>query len=346
MSRKILITGCAGLLGSNLSHWILQNTDDIIIGVDNLSGGYIENISKESDRFYFHKINIESDELDKIFKLHKPDYVFHAAAYAAECLSPFIRKYNVINNMLATSSVINNCINYNVKRLVFTSTMAVYGEGDKNPPFDEKLVPCPIDSYGIAKYACEMDIKVAGEQHGLDWCIIRPHNLYGTYQAYNDRYRNVLGIWMYKYLNGLPLTIFGDGKQTRAFSYIDDSLPCFYYALINDKCSKEIINLGGIHESTILNATNILVDVFNETGNEYGTPEIIHTDKRHEVFLAYPTYQKSIDLLGFEHKIDLKEGLTKMWNWVKSDYKIHKRKQLTFDAYEVETGIYSFWKNK
>ena len=128
------------------------------------------------------------------------------AAYAAEGLNPFIRKFNYENNLLATANIINECINNNVKRLVFTSTMAVYGYGDNNPPFGEEVVPAPIDPYGIAKYGCELDIQVAGDQHGLDWCIIRPHNVYGINQNLWDKYRNVLGIWMYQKINNIPMT--------------------------------------------------------------------------------------------------------------------------------------------
>ena len=158
----------------------------------------------------FYNEDIAND-ISFIFEKHKPDYVFHMAAYAAEGLSPFIRKYNYTNNLLATAEIVNNCIKYNTKRLVFTSTLAVYGNG--KVPFDESALLMPIDPYGVAKYGCEMDIQIAGEQHGLDWCIIRPHNVYGIKQNIWDKYRNLLGIWMYQNLNDQPLTIFGDGEQ-------------------------------------------------------------------------------------------------------------------------------------
>jgi len=346
--RKVIITGSSGLVGSNLIHWILENTNDMIVGCDNLSGGYVFNMPEESNRFKFYKVDIESDEFADIFKKEKPTHCIHAAAYAAEGLSPFIRKYNVKNNILATSNVINECINNGVKRLLFLSSMATYGDSNGlKPPFGEDSHnTTPIDPYGLAKLYCENDIKIAGEQHGLDWTIIRPHNLFGERQAYNDKFRNVLGIWMYQYLQGNPMTIFGDGEQKRAFSYIDDSLPCFYKALVQENCSKQIINLGGIKEYTINEAAKTLIDVFGEDGYPFGIPELIHVEKRHEVKDAYPTYQKSVDFLGFEHKTDLKDGLRKMWKWVKEDYKINKRKQLTFDKFEVEKGVYSQWKVK
>jgi len=212
---KVLITGVAGLLGSRLSDWLIENTEYDIIGIDNLSGGYIENVNKEIDLYKFDLA--DGNNVEKLFGEVRPDLVYHFAAYAAEGLSPFMRAYNYKNNLISTAKVTNACINNHVSRLVFTSSMAVYGHGwEGKRPFDESDPPSPIDPYGIAKMACEMDIQVAGEQHGLDWCIIRPHNVYGEKQNIWDKYRNVLGIWMYQHLNNEPMSIFGDGEQKRA----------------------------------------------------------------------------------------------------------------------------------
>jgi len=234
---NVLITGVAGLIGSNLADWILKHRPDVdVIGIDDLSGGYKSNVD---EKVKFYQRNLISDDVSDIFEKYKITYVFHLAAYAAEGLSPFMRKYNYLNNTVATANIINNCITYNIERLIFSSTMAVYGhtgmgsrKGDLQRSFSEDQTPEPIDPYGIAKYACEMDIHVAQKQHGLDYCIIRPHNVYGKKQNIWDRYRNVLGIWMYQYLHGESLSIFGDGEQKRAFSYIDDSLPCLWTAAV------------------------------------------------------------------------------------------------------------------
>jgi len=248
MTRKILITGVGGLLGSRLADWILAtqpNTE--VIGIDDFSGGYIDNVNPNVK---LYTLDLGKESAESVFVQHQPDIVYHFAAYAAEALSPFIRQYNYVNNLLATAGIVNNCIKYGVKRLVFTSSMGVYGFGANNPPFHEDMVRAPIDPYGIAKAACEQDIEVAGVQHGLDWCIIRPHNVYGANQNIWDSYRNVLGIWMYKHLTGQPLTIFGDGNQVRAFSCIDDSLEPLWRAGTDPKASKQIINLGGINWKT------------------------------------------------------------------------------------------------
>lgn len=329
-NTKILITGVAGLLGSRMSDWLIKNKPNVeIIGIDDLSGGYVENIPNEVT---FYKMDLKNKEIKNIFESHKPDYVFHFAAYAAEGLSPFIRTYNYENNLVATANLINECIRYGIKRLVFTSTLAVYGHG--NPPFDEEHQPAPIDPYGIAKYACEQDIQVAGEQHDLDWCIIRPHNVYGNKQNIWDKYRNVLGIWMYQYMNGLPMTIFGDGEQKRAFSFIDDCLEPLWKSAVDDRASKQIINLGSSIFYTINEANLILREVI-------GDGDLIYKEGRHEVKNAHPTWSKSMKLLDYKDTTNLKDGLKIMWEWAKNQ---PKRNQFVWSEYELDKGIYSFWK--
>jgi UDP-glucose 4-epimerase len=330
---KVLITGVAGLLGSRLSDYIVENHPDVhIVGIDDMSGGYKENVNSKVELW---EMNLVNGNVGECFERHQFDYVYHFAAYAAEGLSPFIRTYNYQNNLVATSRIITECIKHNVKRLVFTSTLAVYGHQDGNM-FDEIQVPKPIDPYGVAKYGCEMDIQIAGEQHGLDWCIIRPHNVYGVKQNVWDKYRNVLGIWMYQHTINEPMTIFGDGTQTRAFSYIDDSLEPLWKASQDKRASKEIINLGGIKEYSINEANEILREVV-------GGGTVKYFEGRHEVKHSIPTWQKSIDLLDFEHKTDLKEGLTKMWEWVQTQ---PVRERFVWPFYELDKGIYSFWKTK
>lgn len=333
MNKSILITGVAGLLGSRLADWIIENYPSYkVVGIDDLSGGYKENINPKVDFLEFNLIN-PNHNLDLCFEENQFDYVFHFAAYAAEGLSPFIRQYNYDNNLKATARIVNQCIKYNVKRLVFTSTLAVYGHG-YGGVFDENQIPKPIDPYGVAKYACEMDIQIAGEQHGLDWCIIRPHNVYGIKQNIWDKYRNVLGIWMYQSLNNQPMTIFGDGLQTRAFSYIDDILEPLWNSAILETASKQIINLGGIEEHSILESCNLMSKI---TGNN----NMLHLEARHEVKNSIPTWKKSEEILNFSHKTSLEDGLIKMWDWAKQQ---PNRERFVWPFYELDKGIYSFWK--
>ena len=329
---NILITGVAGLLGSRLADWLLDNVECNIIGIDDLSGGYAENVD---NRIKFYQINlVNCNKLEHVFEKHKPDYVFHFAAYAAEGLSPFIRQFNYENNLIATTRLINQSIKHNIKRFVFTSTMAVYGINQ--PPFVESYQPAPIDPYGVAKYACEMDIHIAGDQHGLDWCIFRPHNVYGAKQNIWDKYRNVLGIWMYQYMNNMPLTIYGDGKQTRAFSYIDDCVPYFWKGAIEPTASKQIFNIGGDDHITINDACDMLIEVM-------GGGSKIYLEERHEVKDAWVSHDKIKKIMNFKNSTNLREGLSKMWEWAQSQ---PNRKRKMWSSYELDKGIYNFWKVK
>jgi UDP-glucose 4-epimerase len=334
MNNKILITGVAGLLGSRLADWIINNTSYEVIGIDDLSGGYESNIPQGVKLYKFDLKDLK--KLNEVFEQENPSIVYHFAAYAAEGLSPFIRKFNYENNLISSTNLITCSIKYNIKRFVFASSMSVYGNKYK-PPFDESLQQCPIDPYGIAKFSVEQDLKVAYEQHGLNYTIVRPHNFYGRNQNIWDKYRNVLGIWMYQIMNDMPPTIFGDGEQVRAFSYVDDSIIPFWNASQRDECIDEIINLGGIKEYTINEACTTLLKVTNSDLK----PKYL--EGRHEAKHAWSTWDKSVELLDFQHKIDLEEGLTKMWKWAQTQ---PMRKRFFWGEYELEKGIYDFWKSE
>lgn len=331
----ILITGVAGLIGSRLASYILDNyPDTTVVGIDNLKGGYEDHVDPR-EKFYCLSLDEELHALDNIFAKYQFDYVFHLAAYAAEGLSPFIRNFNYRNNILSTVNIINCCINYNVKRLVYTSSMSVYGHGIKEGvPFDEETPLAPIDPYGISKYACELDIKVAGIQHGLDWCIIRPHNVFGVNQNIWDPYRNVLGIWMNKILHDDYILIYGDGNQIRAFTFIDNILPCLFKAAIEPNCSKEIINLGGIEFRTLNDACITLCHLT-------GYDKVKYAEARLEAKWAVPSYEKSVKLLDYKDSIDFETGLKIMWEWAKNE---PDRGQVKWDSYEISRGLYSYWK--
>jgi len=327
---NVLITGVAGLIGARMADWVIANIpNSTVVGIDDLSGGYMDNVNEE---VIFYNRNLVLDDISDIFDKHEINLVYHFAAYAAEGLSPFIRTYNYQNNLVSTANIVNNCINYDVDRIVFTSSMAVYGIG--NPPFVETADLNPIDPYGVAKYSCEMDIQIAGEQHGLDWCIIRPHNVYGIKQNIWDKYRNVLGIWMNQYLKGEPMTIFGDGEQTRAFSFIDDCLEPFWKAGVNENTSKQIINLGGTVEYSINEANKLLLEIIGDGETKY-------LEGRHEVKVAHPTWEKSVRLLDYKDSTSLRDGLKIMWEWAKGQ---PRRDTFAWDKYEVDKGIYKFWK--
>jgi UDP-glucose 4-epimerase len=333
MSKKVLVTGCAGMIGSNLVHYLLEKTNWDIFGMDDLSGGYLDNVA-DHERYTFGKYDVSRDDLRPVFRALKPDIVYHAAAYAAEGLSPFIRKFNYHNNVVGTANIINNCIEYNAK-LVFFSSIAVYGHGRQKPPFRETHVPAPIDPYGIAKYACELDIQAAGKQHGLRYVIVRPFNVYGERQNIWDRYRNVFGIWMYNSLNGLPITIFGDGTQTRNFTYVKDILPALYTLGNREQYNGSIYNLGAPASYSIADAAQIFSSIV-------GGCEVEFLPERHEVMDVWPDVTKCQHLL--DGPTSLAEGLMKMWKWAKQQPP-RERKDLS-DQYEITKGMYKTWERE
>ena len=330
-SQKVLITGVAGLLGCHYSRYLISK-GYTVSGIDNLSGGYKENLSKDLKNFYPIDL-VDQEQVSKIFKKEKPDYVVHFAAYAAEGLSPFIKNFNYQNNVISYTNVINGCLNNDVKKIIFTSSMSVYGHG--NPPFKEDQQQAPIDSYGIAKYSVEQDLKCTWEQFGQPYTIIRPHNIVGVYQNIHDRYRNVIGIFMRRIINKEPILIYGDGLQQRAFSdvqyYMEPFEKLFY--LYNN----EIFNLGADKHYSILEAATILKEIAEERGFK---PTIEHRDPRHEVKVAYCNHDKAKKLLNFVDKTDLKSLLAGMFDWALTQ----PNRKIKNMKYEHTRNLYSYWK--
>ena len=329
---KVFVTGCAGLLGANYARHLLQNGHEVI-GIDDLSGGYKAFVPK-GEKFSFVKLNLERrKKLVDLFEEHKPDLLFHFAAYAAEGLSPFIRNYNYRNNLICSAILINECIKQNTK-VVFTSSMAVYGE--QEPPFTEDKRPQPIDPYGIAKYAVECDLKLAHEQFGLRYNIVRPHNVLGIYQNIWDRYRNVIGIFIRKTLNGIPILVYGDGEQTRAFSDIKYYMEPFDRLLT--EYDGETFNIGADKHFTL----NEVAEAVQKVGKKYGYEvPIEHGEPRHEVKHAYCDHTKAKSMLQFSDGTNLEELIESMFVWA---MKQPNRKVKTME-YEVTKDIYDYWRN-
>ena len=329
---KVLITGVAGLLGANFSKYLLNKGYEII-GIDDLSGGFRSSVD---DKVKFYEFNLkDSAKIKKVFEKHRPEYVYHFAAYAAEGLSPFIRNYNYTNNILCSVNIINACVEYSIKKLIFTSSMAVYGEG--HPPYEEDQSLSPDDPSGIAKYAIELDLKLAYKQFGLDYSVVRPHNVVGIYQNIWDRYRNVIGIWIRQILNNESMSIFGDGTQIRAFSDISFYMRPFEKLMFEH--SLETFNIGADKEYTINEASSILQEVANEFGHEASR---VYLEKRNEVHTAYCNHTKAKNMLNFEDKTDLKETMRIMFKWALEQ----PSREVKFLEYEIEKGIYNFWKKK
>ena len=329
---KIFVTGCAGLLGANYTRHLLANGHEVI-GIDDLSGGYKAFVTK-GENFSFVKLNLERrKKIVELFEEHKPEVLVHFAAYAAEGLSPFIRNFNYRNNLICSANLINECIKHDTK-FIFTSSMAVYGE--QEPPFTEDKRPQPIDPYGIAKYAVECDLKLAHEQFGLRYNIVRPHNVLGIYQNIWDKYRNVIGIFIRKTLNGQPILVYGDGEQTRAFSDIKYYMEPFDRLLTEH--DGETFNIGADKHFTL----NEVADAVQKVGKKYGYEvPIEHGEPRHEVKHAYCDHTKAKSMLQFIDGTNLEELIESMFVWA---MKQPNRKVKTME-YEVTKDIYDYWRN-
>ena len=333
--NSVIITGCAGLLGSHFSRHLL-NKGYRVVGMDNLSGGY-KDFLPDHENFEFQELYLESNpkRINETFRREEPLTCYHFAAYAAEGLSPFIRHFNYTNNVLASISIVNACINSDCK-LVFTSSMAVYG--NQIPPFTEEMAPVPIDPYGIAKYTVEMDIRQAKHQFGLRYNIIRPHNVLGIYQNIWDRYRNVIGIFIRRVLDREPMLIYGDGEQTRAFSDIKYYMEPFE-KLIDDTYNGHTFNIGADKNWTINEVARVVGEVASKYGHKATTENV---EARHEAKHAYCDHAKAKDPKGlnFTDHTDLEKLIDEMFGWALRQ----PRRKMKSMEYEVKKGIYDYWK--
>ena len=327
---RSLVTGGAGFLGAHCSHALLERGHEVVV-MDDLSGGFEDNVPDGAE---FVRGSVTDHELvGELFERRRGfDYVFHLAAYAAEGLSHFIRRFNYHNNVLGSVAVINEAVRHEVKCFVFTSSIAVYGSLE--PPMTEDMTPEPEDPYGVAKLAVELDLRAAHRQFGLDYIVFRPHNVFGEYQNIGDRYRNVVGIFMNQLMRGEPLTIFGDGEQTRAFSYVDDVAPYIATAITNPAAYNEVFNVGADTHYSVNSLAQAVMDAMQMEG------EIRHLPARMEATHAFSDHSKARRVLSMKPSVPLEEGLAKMASWAKT---VGARKGQRFDGIEVEKGLPPVW---
>src|SRR5882724_9049722 len=282
MNSQVLVTGAAGFIGSHICRHLLKAGHQVI-GLDDLSGGFHDYVP---DGIKFVEGSVTDTALvKKLFTENKFDYVFHLAAYAAEGLSHFIKHFNYTNNLLGSINLINASVNHGVKCFVFTSSIAVYGKNQL--PMTEDATPQPEDPYGISKYAVELDLQSAHEMFGLNYVIFRPHNVYGEFQNIGDRYRNVIGIFMNQLMQGKPLTLFGDGNQTRAFSYINDVAPYIARSVDVPAAYNEVFNIGADKEYTVNELARVIMNEMGVQG------ELRYLPARNEVVNAYSDHSKA-----------------------------------------------------
>lgn len=325
-----LVTGGAGFIGSHVAEELLLRNHRVIV-IDDLSGGSEQNLPGGVE---FIKGSITDHTLiAEIFDNNNIDYVYHLAAYAAEGLSHFIKRFNYQNNLIGSVNLINEAVKNNVKCFVFTSSIAVYG--DQTSPMHEQMIPMPEDPYGIAKYAVELELQVSKKMFGLDYVIFRPHNVYGERQNISDKYRNVVGIFINQLMKGEPLSIFGDGSQTRAFSYVGDIAPVIAQSAERPELFGEAFNIGADDQISVKDLAELVMEVMSVNR------EIKYLEARNEVQHAYASHDKIKKYYDQMESTSLKAGLTKMADWAKSTSHLPTKK---FEPLEITKNLPPFWK--
>ncbi|TDI57386.1 MAG: NAD-dependent epimerase/dehydratase family protein [Acidobacteria bacterium] len=327
-TKTSLVTGVAGFLGSHVARHLIHGGHRVV-GIDDLSGGFIENVPEGVD---FRPGSINDDTFVRGTFSEGIDYVFHLAAYAAEGLSHYIRVFNYTNNVIGSMNLVNAAIRNSVRRFVFTSSIAVYGAGQL--PMKEGMEPSPEDPYGIAKYAVELDLRAAREQFGLDFTVFRPHNVYGENQNIGDRYRNVVGIFMNQIMHDEPMTVFGDGTQTRAFSYVDDVAPVLADSINHESASGRTFNVGADTPYSVLRLASVVAQTM---GVE---PKIQHLPARKEVEHAFSDHTASKEVFGARETVPLEVGISRMAKWAK---RVGPRQSNPFTGIEVRKNFPMGW---
>lgn len=326
---RSLVTGGAGFIGSHVAAECLAMGHEVVV-LDDLSGGFEDHVP---DGALFVRGSITDAHLvSRLFNEHRFDHVYHLAAYAAEGLSHFIRRFNYTNNVVGSMNLVNEAVRHEVRCFVFTSSIAVYGAAE--PPMDEAMAPRPEDPYGIAKYAVEMDLRAAHEMFDLPYVIFRPHNVYGENQNIGDRYRNVIGIFMNQIMMGRPLTVFGDGEQTRAFSYIGDVAPPIAKSVEVPAAYGQVFNIGADTPYSVNDLARVVSEAF---GVE---PNVAHLPPRNEVVDAYASHERAARLLGAEARTSLDEGIARMAAWARQ---VGARRGQPFGEIEIHRALPSIW---
>lgn len=310
---KILVTGSAGFMGSHLYDRLFSAGYDVY-GIDDLSGGFMRNVSRPE---FFNQLDLrDRGATEEYIKRLKPSIIFHLAADATEGRSQFTPFSAIDRNMVAYTNLIVPAIKNGLKKMILTSSMSVYGK--QQAPFNENMVPRPEDIYGISKAAMETMTEVMAKVYGFKYVVIRPHNVYGPRQNLSDPYRNVVAIFINCLLHGKNFYIYGDGRQKRAFSHVDDVIPAMIKAAFSKEAQNQIINIGSDEVVQLRDlAKTVLGEFF---GNKKIPAEFLPKhmpDRPQEVKYAYCIHTRARNLLGFKPKKTLGVGIGEMISWAR-----------------------------
>ena len=303
---KIFITGIAGFLGSHLADRMIA-LGHTVTGNDTLIGGYIDNVPKQAEFYHIDCCDIEA--MTKA--MQGSDIVYHCAATAHEGLSIFSPNFITRNIFQASVSTISAAIQNKVKRFVYCSSMARYG--NQEYPFKETQTPNPVDPYAIAKVAGEDVLRCLAELNNMEWIIAVPHNIVGPRQRYDDPFRNVMSIMINRVLQNKPPIIYGDGSQMRCFSFIDDCIFCLEKLAFDQNIKNDIFNIGPDEEFiTINNLANIIIQELNFDGES-----TYIADRPNEVKYATCDATKARTQLGYTTSMTLIDGIRSTIQYIK-----------------------------
>jgi UDP-glucose 4-epimerase len=306
MKLKVLVTGGAGFIGSHLVDRLIKAGHEVSV-IDDLSGGKKKNINPKA-RFF--KIDLRDQEnTARAIKKIKPQLVFHLAANAAENKAQFSPIDITSRNYSAFINTLVPALRNGMKRIIFTSSIAVYGA--LQTPFKESAKPEPEDLYGISKLAIEQTLEVLSKVHEFEYVITRPHNVYGPRQNMTDPYRNVVTIFMNALMKKKSYFIYGDGNQRRCFSYIDDVVDALY------KCGFENVhgktfNIGADKDYSL----NELSETVQKVAG-IKIPPVYIADRPQEVRVAISDHTQAKKILGYKDKTSLLQGIKKTWEYAR-----------------------------
>jgi UDP-glucose 4-epimerase len=303
----IFITGIAGFLGSNLAEYYLKKNFKVS-GCDNLVGGSLDNLN--INKINFFKANCEDFEMMKKIIKKDVDILCHAAAYAHEGLSSFSPVMISSNNVTGSVSVFTAAIINKVKRIVYCSSMARYG--NIKIPFKEDDKLKPVDPYGVSKVAAENILKILCKTHNVEYNIAVPHNIIGPRQKYDDPYRNVVSIMINLMLQKKNPIIYGDGNQKRTFSDIDDCIYCLDKLLIDPNIVSQVVNIGPDEEFVTINELYRLLSNKLKFNLE---PKYLE-NRPNEVKEATCSADKARKILNYKTSISLDKSLDKIIDYI------------------------------
>lgn len=303
--KQIFVTGIAGFLGSHIARRLCE-LGYRVSGNDNLLGGYQTNVP---DAVQFFKTDC-NDLTTMTEHLKNVDTVVHCAATAYEGLSVFSPSLVVGNTLQASVNVFTAAIRNKVKRIVFCSSMARYGN---NPvPFTEDMPARPQDPYAVAKVAAEQILMSLCQVNNIEWNIAIPHNIIGPGQKYDDPYRNVISIMLNRCLQNKAPIVYGTGEQKRCFSYIDDCVFCFEKLITDPDLKGHIVNIGPDKEFVTINdVAQHIMKVCNFQGIIQYVPA-----RPLEVHQANCSADKARKLLGYQQQTSLQHGIEKTKDWI------------------------------